>query len=256
IRGLRLGSALPSPSHSEKEKDTTSTEHEGIDIGAMISPASFPHLNSLISSAISTGATLQAGTGKPHTHPLHPQGHYFSPTLLTGITKDMPIATTELFAPIALLMRASNASNAIEIANSTPYALGASVFGNPSSSSNKTDVEKCVRDIKAGMISINDFGAYYAVGLPFGGRAGSGYGRFGGQEGLRSICNLKSVCRDRGVARWMGVGTRIPGVLDFLKGREVEGWRKVAFLRGMMEVGYAEGVGRRVRGFWGMGRSA
>ncbi|KAL8876430.1 MAG: hypothetical protein Q9198_005371, partial [Flavoplaca austrocitrina] len=187
IRGLRLGSALPSPSHSEKEQNTTSTEHDGIDIGAMISPASFPHLTSIISSAISSGATLQAGTGKPHTHPLYPQGHYFSPTLLTGITKDMPIATTELFAPIALLMRASNTENAIAIANSTPYALGASVFGNPSSSSssNKSDMEKCVRDIKAGMISVNDFGAYYAVGLPFGGRGGSGYGRFGGQEGLR-----------------------------------------------------------------------
>ena len=256
IRGLRLGSALPPPSHSEKEQDTTNNAHENIDIGAMISPASFPYLTSLISSAISSGATLQAGTGKPHTHPVHPQGHYFSPTLLTGITKDMPIAATELFAPIALLMRASNTENAIEIANSTPHALGASVFGNPSSSSNKSDMEKCVREIKAGMISINDFGAYYAVGLPFGGRGGSGYGRFGGQEGLRSICNLKSVCRDRGVAQWVGVGTRIPGVLDFLKGREVEGRRKVAFLRGMMELGYAEGVGRRVRGLWEMGKSA
>ncbi len=114
----------------------------------------------------------------------------------------------------------------------------------------------CVKEVKSGMVSVNDFGAYYAVGLPFGGRGGSGYGRFGGREGLRGICNLKSVCRDRGWAEWMGVGTKIPGVLDYVGGREVPQGRKVAFLRGMMELGYAEGVGRRLKGLGQMGRSA
>ncbi|KAL8665265.1 MAG: hypothetical protein Q9168_007736, partial [Polycauliona sp. 1 TL-2023] len=99
----------------------------------------------------------------------------------------MPIANTELFAPIALLMPASSPAHAIEIANSTPYALGASVFGYPSSAQDNSDIETCIRSIHAGMISHNDFGAYYAVSLPFGGRGGSGYGRFGGQEGLRGI---------------------------------------------------------------------
>lgn len=110
------------------------------------------------------------------------------------------------------------------------------------------------------MISVNDFGAYYAVGLPFGGRGGSGYGRFGGEEGLRGICNLKSVCRDRGVAEMMGVGTRIPAVLGYSAGGgegggRVEQAKKVRFLKGMMELGYAEGVGRRVKGLWEMWRS-
>lgn len=168
----------------------------------------------------------------------------------------MEIASTELFAPIALLMRAPDAFDAIAIANSTAYALGASVFGSPWD----PDVEKCVREVKAGMVSVNDFGAYYATGLPFGGVKGSGYGRFGGEEGVRGICNLKAVCRDAGWARWMGVGTRIPRVLRYGSeldtGEDVGQGRKVRFLRGMMELGYAEGWSRRVKGLWEMIRSA
>ncbi|KAL8728692.1 MAG: hypothetical protein Q9181_005265, partial [Wetmoreana brouardii] len=170
IRNLRIGSAL---------------HEEDIDIGALISSSRFPHLTSLIQSAVSAGADLLVG-GSPYTHPQHPKGHYFTPTLLTNVTTSMQIAQEELFAPIALLMRASTPSHAIEIANSTPYALGASIFGN-----NTHDLETCTTRLKAGMVSVNDFGAYYATGLPFGGTKGSGYGRFGGEEGLRSICNLK-----------------------------------------------------------------
>lgn len=103
------------------------------------------------------------------------------------------------------------------------------------------------------MVSVNDFGAYYATGLPFGGLKGSGYGRFGGEEGLRGICNLKAVCRDARWAQWVGVGTRIPGVLDYTA--EAGQRRKVRFLKGMMELGYAQEVRRRARGLWEMWRS-
>lgn len=110
------------------------------------------------------------------------------------------------------------------------------------------------------MVSVNDFGAYYATGLPFGGVKGSGYGRFGGEEGLRGICNLKSVCRDSVWAEWIGVGTRIPGVLRYgsermERDKVVGQGRKVKFLKGMMKMGYAEGMGRRGRGLWEMWRS-
>ncbi|KAL8855831.1 MAG: hypothetical protein Q9178_007546 [Gyalolechia marmorata] len=170
IRSLRIGSSLPSPNSPRKEEEDINND---IDIGAMISPTSFPRLTSLIQSAVSAGATLHCG-GKPYTHPSYPSGHYFSPTFLSGITNDMAIAQTELFAPICLLLRATSTTHAIEIANSTSYALGASVFGNAISDSN--DINICVDEIKAGMVSVNDFGAYYAVGLPFGGRGGSGGG--------------------------------------------------------------------------------
>ncbi|KAL8931848.1 MAG: hypothetical protein Q9211_006691, partial [Gyalolechia sp. 1 TL-2023] len=161
IRNLRLGPSLPS--------STNGTSCSTTDVGPLISSSRFPQLQSLISSALTQGAHLHCG-GKPYSHPSHPSGHYFTPTFLSGITPTMPIAQTELFAPICLLMLASSPADAIAKANSTPYALGASVFGSPSD----PDLERCVEQIDAGMVSVNDFGTYYATGLPFGGVKGSG----------------------------------------------------------------------------------
>ena len=148
----------------------------------------------------------------------------------------MAIAREELFAPICILMPAESVSAAISIANSTSYALGSSVFG-----TRKADLERCLDELQAGMVAVNDFAVYYAVQLPFGGVKGSGYGRFAGEEGLRALCNTKSVCRDR----WPGlIRTRIPGALDY---PIREGRRAWAFARAVVEVGYVEGWGRWVR---------
>ena len=231
IQNLRLGSVL---------HDTTTP-----DMGAMISSASFSTLESLISSAVKDGATLHYG-GQRYNHPKYPRGHYFSPTLLSDVTKDMAIAQTELFAPVFLLMRANTVDDAINIANSTEYALGASVFGH-----DRPDVERCVREIRAGNVAVNDFASYYACSMPFGGREGSGYGRFGGEEGLRGLCNVKSVCEDRWLARVLGVRTSIPPPLRYpVQGRI--GW---SVCQGVVETGYAIGIAGRVGGVVGLVRA-
>ncbi|KUL91991.1 hypothetical protein ZTR_01361 [Talaromyces verruculosus] len=213
------------------------------DVGAMISPAGFARLETLIAEAVEQGARLIHG-GKQYQHPKHSRGHYFTPTLLVDVTPSMRIAQVELFAPIMVIMRASSVSNAIEIANSTPYALGASVFGH-----NSRDVETCVRNIKAGMVAVNDFGAFYAVQLPFGGVKGSGYGRFAGEEGLRGVSNLKAVCVDRFPKI---VGTQIPPRVDYpiYKGEtpKANGTGAWEMCKGVVETGYALNIAGRVRG--------
>jgi acyl-CoA reductase-like NAD-dependent aldehyde dehydrogenase len=65
----------------------------------------------------------------------------------------MEIAQTEVFAPVFVLMRAYSVADAISLANSTQYALGASVFGH-----RQHEVQACVAGIKAGMVAVNDFG--------------------------------------------------------------------------------------------------
>ncbi|PSK33491.1 hypothetical protein B9Z65_7378 [Elsinoe australis] len=216
IKALRLGSALA----------------EEVDVGAMVSPASFSRLESLIEDAVSQGARLLAG-GKQYHHPKYPQGHYFQPTLLVDVTSDMRIAQEEAFAPIALLMRASSVDEAIAIANSTAYGLGSSVFGPTSSFAAKANIKKCLSRIKSGMVAVNDFACYYAVQLPFGGVRGSGYGRFAGAEGLRGLCNLKSVCEDRISSL---IRTAIPGDLDY----PMNGKRGPEAGMGVVELGYGE----------------
>lgn len=236
IRALRVGSVL---------LDSTTKPALMPDLGAMISPASFTRLEKLIASAVRDGARLLVG-GTRYEHRIHKNGHYFTPTLLVDVTPSMEIAQTETFAPIFLLMRAETVSDAISIANSTPYALGSSVFGYHTPS-----VEQCIRGIKAGMVAVNDMGAFYAVQMPFGGLKGSGYGRFAGEEGLRGLCNLKAVCRDSALGQ-----TRIPPVVDYPidkrwgAGKEVERARQNAweFCKGIAETGYGIGIVARVKG--------
>lgn len=227
IRALRLGSALDDDDHDDD-----------VDVGAMISDASFARLESLIAEAVQQGARLLVG-GKRFDHPIHPKGHYFSPTLLVDVTPSMRVAREELFAPVFVLMRATSLDDAVQIANDTPYGLGASVFG-----SGRRDLDQVVAGLKVGMVSVNDFAVYYAVQLPFGGVKGSGYGRFGGEEGLRALCNTKSVCADR----WPGmVSTAIPAALDYPIASARRAWE---MCQGIVEVGYGETAGRRVRGGW------
>jgi acyl-CoA reductase-like NAD-dependent aldehyde dehydrogenase len=222
IQKLRLGSALHSPT---------------VDVGASISSANFDRLEGLISEAVEQGARLLVG-GKRYNHPDFPQGHYFSPTLLVDVVPTMRIARTELFAPVCVIMRASTVKDAIIMANGNgEYALGASVFG-----SKTKDLEKVTRELKAGMVAVNDFAAFYMVQLPFGGTKGSGYGRFAGEEGLRSLCNIKAVCRDR----WPGlIKTSIPGPLQLPVKNEPQGWE---MCKGIVEIGYGETLTRKVRG--------
>lgn len=214
IKALRVGSALDSPFP--------------IDVGAMISSASFDRLESLVTDAVKQGARCLVG-GRRYQHPDFPKGHYFQPTLLIDVTPSMRIAQEELFAPICILMRATSVGDAVAIANSTHYALGASVFG-----SRRADLDAVVHGVHAGMVAVNDFAVYYAVQLPFGGTKGSGYGRFAGEEGLRSLCNQKAVCRDR----WWGPGTSIPGRLDYPIRDDGKAW---GFGRGIVGLGYEEG---------------
>jgi len=221
IKKLRVGSALDSPD---------------VDVGACISSDNFHKVEKLIEDAVQQGAKLLVG-GKRYHHPVHKSGHYFSPTLLIDVTYDMAIAKTELFSPVCMLMKADSVSQAITIANSSDYALGASVFGR-----NTRELDRVVRGVRAGMVAVNDFAVYYMVQLPFGGAKGSGYGRFAGEEGLRSLCNIKAVCRDR----WPSlIKTIIPGPLQLPIQNAGQAWN---MCKGMVEIGYGENLTRQARG--------
>lgn len=224
IKGMRVGSDL---------------NDDGVDMGAMISPASFIRLERMIAEAVAQGAKLLVG-GHRYEHPTHRSGHYFEPTLLADVTSKMRIAQEEIFAPVCVLMRAETVAAAIGITNSTPYGLGCSVFGPTSSYDARLQLTAVTREVKTGMVAVNDFAVFYAVQLPFGGVRGSGYGRFAGEEGLRGLCNMKSVCTDR----WPGlIKTAIPSKLDYPM--QAGAWEMG---KGVVEVGYGESWKRRISG--------
>jgi acyl-CoA reductase-like NAD-dependent aldehyde dehydrogenase len=223
IAQLRLGSIL--------------NDGKEVDCGAVISDAHFGRLENLVADAVKQGARCLAG-GKRYIHPKYPKGHYFQPTLVVDVTPSMAIAQQEVFGPICILMQASDVTNAISIANSTEYALGGSVFGR-----NKKHLDQVTREMKCGMVSVNDFAVYYLnQSLPFGGVKGSGYGRFAGAEGLRGVCNLKAVAIDRFPRI---ASTSIPPVVDYPLRDGEKAWR---FTKGLVELGYGDTIMRKVRG--------
>jgi len=229
IRALRVGSIL------DAEKDTQ------IDMGAMISDVSFERLENLIQKAVKDGARLLVG-GSRMKHLEFPFGHYFQPTLLVDVTQNMEIANEECFGPICTVMRADGPKEACDMANAPDFGLGASVFGGYDWAMRAT-----IQGLETGMVAVNDFAVYYAVQLPFGGVRGSGYGRFAGEEGLRGLCNIKSICEDRW--GWAGIKTAIPKQIRYPIPDTAKGF---GFVKSVNELGYGTGLRGKLSGLIGI----
>jgi acyl-CoA reductase-like NAD-dependent aldehyde dehydrogenase len=118
------------------------------------------------------------------------EGAYFPPTLVTNVNKDMRIWKEEVFGPILPIVTFTTEDEAIQLANDTPYGLGARVI-----SSDKQRTARVASKIDAGSISIN-LENRFAPQDPFGGFKNSGMGRERGIHGLRELCQIK-VIHDR-----------------------------------------------------------
>ena len=114
-------------------------------------------------------------------------GYYLQPTILTGINEKNPASTLEFFGPVASFYVVDTEDEAIEVANATPFGLGASVFTN--------DVDRgrrVARQIESGMVYINQ-PAWTAPEIPFGGIKNSGFGRELSELGFGEFVNRKLV---------------------------------------------------------------
>ncbi|GHH80371.1 succinate-semialdehyde dehydrogenase [Streptomyces sulfonofaciens] len=134
-----------------------------------------------VRTAVEQGATLRTGGRR-----IGP-GAYLEATVLTDVTPQMDAYHEEIFGPVALVFRAGTEEEAIDIANDSPFGLGAAVFG--------TDPERArgVADrIEAGMVYLNRSGGSVAD-LPFGGIKRSGMGRELGALGIEEFMNKKSI---------------------------------------------------------------
>jgi len=135
-----------------------------------------------IELARKNGATVAVG-GKRIDRP----GFYLEPTVLTDITENNPIYTQELFGPVACFYVVKDETEAIRLANATPFGLGGSVF--------TADVDrghKVATQIETGMVFINQPFRTTAE-LPFGGVKNSGFGRELSELGFGEFVNKKLV---------------------------------------------------------------
>jgi acyl-CoA reductase-like NAD-dependent aldehyde dehydrogenase len=167
----------------------------------MCMPGSVEKVHRLVADALSKGARVLAG-GAPNA--AAGAGQFYPPTVVTGVTRDMAIWHEEVFGPVMVVVPFDSDDEAVALANDCEFGLGSSVF-----SGSTRRARAIAARLEAGMTSINDFNAtYMCQSLPFGGVKMSGFGRFGGVEGLRALCVPKAVAEDA----WpLLIKTTIPG---------------------------------------------
>lgn len=139
-------------------------------------------LHSQVTKSVRKGAKVLLG-GKPPKQP----GWYYPPTVLTRVTKGMPAYDEEIFGPVAAIIGVRNETEAIKIANDTPFGLGAAIF-----TQNRRHAREIAPELEAGMVFVNE-GVKSDATLPFGGVKQSGFGRELGAAGIRSFVNIKTL---------------------------------------------------------------
>ena len=167
IEALRVGNGFESDSEQ----------------GPLISEDAVAKVRRHIADAVAGGATVRAGGDR---HPLG--GTFFTPTLLTGVTRDMLICREETFGPVAPVIKFDTEDEAVAIANDTPFGLAAYFF--------TTDLGRTWRvgeALEFGVVGVNT-GLISYEGAPFGGVKESGLGREGSLHGIDEFTEIKYLC--------------------------------------------------------------
>jgi acyl-CoA reductase-like NAD-dependent aldehyde dehydrogenase len=168
----------------------------GTDLGPMVSEK----VAAQVEAAVTEGAELVTGgdDGGQGT------GHFYAPTVITGAPAQTDLLREETFGPVAPIVPVASLDEAIALANSTRFGLGANVY-----TRDLETVVRCMREIKAGTVWFNDPLTDNDAG-PFGGYKQSGLGRELGQEGLEAFQETKHVHIETKIAAkswWYPYGT-------------------------------------------------
>ncbi len=160
---------------------------ENVEIGPLVSIPQLEKLENQVQDAIDKGAKIICGGERLKLN----NGNYYLPTILTNITKDMKVYKEEVFGPVIPIIEFKTLEEAINIANDTEYGLGGYIY-----TSDKTKFEKVVKELKTGMIALNNL-YYLRPCNPFGGYKKSGMGKNNSEFGLRELCNIKVVTYEK-----------------------------------------------------------
>lgn len=146
---------------------------KAIDIGAIVAPIQLQRISELVTQGQAEGAEVfQPSWACPK------EGWFYPPTLLTNVGPASTVAQVEIFGPVLVAMSFRTPTEAVALANNTPYGLAASIW-----SENLGLALDVAGRVKAGTVWVNCTNQFDA-NSGFGGYRESGYGREGGREGL------------------------------------------------------------------------
>jgi aldehyde dehydrogenase (NAD+) len=115
-------------------------------------------------------------------------GYYVRPTLFIDVDANHELAQQEIFGPVVVVIPFATEADALRIANGAQYGLVAGLWTRDGARQ-----MRLARQLRAGQVFINNYGAGGGVELPFGGVGRSGHGREKGFEALYGFTTVKTV---------------------------------------------------------------
>ena len=152
------------------------------DVGPLATPQILADLEGQVKRAVAAGGKVLIGGNRIEGTAL-----LYQPTALANVPRTADVYREEFFGPVAMLFRARDAADAIEVANDSPFGLGSSVWTRDSA-----EQKMFAANIRAGQVFINAMVASDPR-VPFGGTKKSGYGRELGTLGIHEFVNIKTV---------------------------------------------------------------
>lgn len=141
-------------------------------------------IEKIVAESLAAGGRLVTGGARPEGHP---DGFYYSPTIIEASDQKLLCVREELFGPVLSVLAFDTEAQALALANDTPYGLASGVF-----TTNLARAHRMARDIRAGVVWVNTYRAVSPL-VPFGGYGQSGLGREGGLDAIRDYTRGKSV---------------------------------------------------------------
>lgn len=161
-------------------------DDEASEMGPKVNGAELSKVQGFVDDAVSQGAELRLGGGRPEGEGFA-KGHWFEPTVLTGVRNDMAVAQDEVFGPVLPIMAFDDIDEAFALANDSRYGLTAYVY--------TSDLRLAMRaadEIHAGEVYINRVGPEQIQGF-HGGYGLSGLGGDDGEHGFDRYHRRKTV---------------------------------------------------------------
>ena len=155
---------------------------DGVTVGPLIDAAAVDKVTELVTDAIDNGARVLTGGAA-----LAGTGHFYPPTVLTGVPTTAKVFREEIFGPVAPIITFDTDQDGIDKANDTEYGLVAYAF-----TESLTRAITVAENLQTGMVGINQ-GIVSNPAAPFGGVKASGLGREGGTEGIEEYLETKYV---------------------------------------------------------------
>ncbi|ADW69899.1 NAD-dependent succinate-semialdehyde dehydrogenase [Granulicella tundricola] len=155
---------------------------EDTEVGPLATEQGLLDIEAQVAAAVKAGGRITTGGER-----MLGAGNFFEPTVIADLPRAAAVYRDEIFGPVAMLFRAKSLDEAIEIANDTPFGLGASVW-----TKDADERGRFVAELQCGGVFVNT-PVVSDARLPFGGTKRSGYGRELSVAGMREFMNAKTV---------------------------------------------------------------